>query len=373
MRRKYAALALCLLLVLQMAIPSARAAESVFFTAVGESVLPLADETMPFWSNSYLYVPSTIFTGTVRDTLDISYIRNTAKKLVILYRGSQSLHFELGKSYAQDTDGYTYYPGAVQKNGVIYVPASVVASFFGLLYTAPQVPKGRMVWLRRDSVLSDKQFADAATSAMDIRYEEYLRAKDQGPAIGGEPAPDPGVVYSGKNLYLCMEAAEAQQVAPLLDALDRYGSQAAFYCTPSFLEEQGDLLRRMTATGQAIGLLADAADETRTVAQQLAAGNAALERATCTRTRLAYIRGGDSLALQETEAAGYRCLSPDLERAAYGLSGTADARTLLGRVNARRGAVSVWLAESVTATGLRAFLAAAADAEDVCLAMTETV
>ena len=76
---------------------------------------------------------------------------------------------------------------------------------------------------------------------------------------------------TGQRIYLGMEASDAAQTRSLLDTLDRYGGQAAFYCTAEFLETEGDLLRRMAATGQAIGLLADA-DGDRSVTEQLEAG-----------------------------------------------------------------------------------------------------
>ena len=41
--------------------------------------------------------------------------------------------------------------------------------------------------------------------------------------------------------------------------------------------------------------------------EQLEAGNAALFRATCGKTRLAYVRGGGSQTLQAAREAGFRC------------------------------------------------------------------
>ena len=84
MRRKLAALLLCLLLVFQLSPVPSGAAETVYFTAVNKNVLTLSDDTMPFWSGGYLYVPSTIFTGVGRD-LGVSYYPNIAKQTVLLY------------------------------------------------------------------------------------------------------------------------------------------------------------------------------------------------------------------------------------------------------------------------------------------------
>ncbi|MFR3921550.1 MAG: hypothetical protein ACLTYN_05775 [Dysosmobacter welbionis] len=47
MRRKLAALLLCLLLVFQLSPVPSGAAETVYFTAVNKNVLTLSDDTMP--------------------------------------------------------------------------------------------------------------------------------------------------------------------------------------------------------------------------------------------------------------------------------------------------------------------------------------
>ena len=174
----------------------------------------------------------------------------------------------------------------------------------------------------------------------------------------------------GKRIYLCMTAGD--NTASLLDALDRYGVQAAFFCTPEFMERQGDLLRRMTATGQTIAILADAGDKTRTVEEQLEAGNRALERATCGRTRLARMENGDKETLLRMQEAGYHCLEPDLDRSGYDLRSASNADSLL-RMLARRGDdVTVWLADRADAAGLRNFLAEMKNDDGRCLAWTET-
>ena len=158
----------------------------------------------------------------------------------------------------------------------------------------------------------------------------------------------------------------------LLDELDRKGDKAAFFCTEEFLAQEGDLLRRMMATGQAVGLAVDASDPERTVTEQLSASNELLYQATCTKTRLVILENEEGQGLQEAERAGYRCVTADLDRSAYALKSTSAADSLLQRITARRGSVTVWLGERIDATGLSALLEAAEDAEDRCLAITET-
>jgi hypothetical protein len=352
---------------------------------------------MPFWSGGYLYIPATIFTGTVWKSLGVVYNYNASSQVVILYSSGgnrRSLIFYLNQNYAQDRDGNVSYPGGLLRGGVPYVPAALVADFFELQYSVTKVSRGYLVWLREPGFgLSDKDFAGAASRAMEERYNEYLKAKEAASssssasasssssssastpaaATPAEPAQTeeaPSAEIQGKRIYLCLQAGS--DTASLLDVLDRYQVQAAFFCTQSFLEEQGDLLRRMTAAGQTVGLLVDADDSDRTVVEQLEAGNRALEQATCGKTRLAMILHGGDADKQAALEAGYRALSPDLDRSGYDLQGTANAASLLQRVSARKGDVTVWLADRADAAGLRAFLAAAESGDGECLAWNET-
>ena len=55
MKKRWFAGLLAALLLLSAPLP-AKAAGSVYFVAAEESVLPLTDASMPFWSGGYLYV-----------------------------------------------------------------------------------------------------------------------------------------------------------------------------------------------------------------------------------------------------------------------------------------------------------------------------
>ena len=57
------------------------AAASVCFTAVNDQLLPLSDETMPFWSGGTFYVPSSAIDGNV---LGIHYNRNLEHTAMVL-------------------------------------------------------------------------------------------------------------------------------------------------------------------------------------------------------------------------------------------------------------------------------------------------
>ena len=376
MKRRAAALLLAVWMALSLATLSAAAGRNIYFLAVNDTVLPLSDETMPFWENGYLYIPSTIFAGDVYKELEIGYIPNQSRQLLVLYTAGKSLHFPLGESYAQDTDGNAYYPGAVQRNGIAFVPAALVAEFFGLSYAITNVTgsgavadedRGWLVWLRKGSYnLTASQFADAAVPQMRARYDQYLKSKEtqseEVPTVPEETEES----FPGKSVYLCIEASDGAQVEAVLDALDAQGARAAFYCTESFFQEEGALLRRMAATGQTIGILADGTDPL----DQVRRSNEALYAATCGKTRMVYCK--DESGRKALEQAGYCCLAPDLDRSSYGLTGSGAAQTLFQRVSARRGDAAVWLGGNVTAAGTKAFIQKAEQSGDRCRALTET-
>ncbi|MBP3508915.1 polysaccharide deacetylase family protein [Oscillibacter sp.] len=370
-KKRWAALVLCLLLVFQLAAPWANAAGSVYFVAAGNEVLPLSDETMPFWSGGYLYIAASTFSGSSRRALGVSYMGSGQTAVLYNSSGDHSLIFDLSKDYTQDREGNISYPGALRRGGVVFVPAYLVAKYFNLMYSVMEVEYGHLVWLRQPNVsMTDKQFANAAVYPCAISYTEYMKKKKEAQTEEPSPPSASGTEIDGKSVYLCLEAGD--NTSALLDALDRYDAQAAFFCTPEFLASQGGLLRRMTAGGSSIGILVDAADTSRTVEEQLAAGNQSLRKATCGGTRLVMIRGGKEEDLQAAREAGYRCVEPTVDRTAYELKSASNAQSLLKRVSGVRGNVSVWLGDTVGVTGLRSFLAAIEDADGRCLALTET-
>lgn len=189
MKRRAAALLCALVLVCQMGLWPARAAEEVCFIAVNSEVLPLSDATMPFWSGGYLYIPASIFTGTVRKELGINYIR-TSKNLPILSGSGKALLFDLEKGTVSDGEGTSYYPVAIERGDEVFVAVSLVTLFFNLNYSQQKVPRGRLVQIYNDKAgLTGKSFADAAIYPMEVRYSEYLRSKEPAQET---PDPEPG-------------------------------------------------------------------------------------------------------------------------------------------------------------------------------------
>ena len=365
MKKRIVSLLLCLLLAAGMTVLPARADEPVYFTAIGNEVQTVTDQTMPFWSGGYLYIPASVFVRSNQSALVARYRYVESENTVLLYNEDQTkvLLFDMDQTYATDVDGKVSYPGGLTRGGIHYVPAALVAKYFGFEYSVIEVSQGYLVWLRQQNFgLTDKAFADAATYPVAAKYAEYMKGKN--PTV---ETPESGTEIEGRHIYLCMTAGE--DTARMLDALDRYGAQAAFFCTPEFMEREGGLLRRMAATGHSVGILAEAGE---TLPRQLERGNRALEAATCGATRLVYVRGADEQALQTVRAAGFRPLEADVDYTDYNLQGSTQAANLLKRVSERRGSVDIWLDDNATYGGLRAFLEAAENADGRCLAWTET-
>jgi len=382
MLRRAAALAAALLLMLQTVSVPGAAAGSVYFTVVNETVLELSSATMPFWSGGYLYVSSYMFSS--RDSvkeLGLYYSYNSTKKMVVLYTSAHSLIFNMNDDTVIDGVGGSYYPPAVSRNGSIFLPVSVVADFFGMTYSNTRVSRGYVIRLRNsNSVLSDSMFIDAAASQLNARYAQYLKSLE--PQSGGssatvQPALPPAETGTetetdipGKTVYLCFRVGDAQRTAAMLDLL-RGSGYAAFYVTEQQIRENGGLIRRMIASGQAVGLIADGASRKQSVADQLSAANQALSEAANARTRLCYVENAGESGRAAAAAAGYSCLIPDINRGTYGLRNESNASYLLSQIEKRRGAVSVWCGDQATPEGLRIFLAAARKAGDRMLGATE--
>ena len=472
--------------------------DELYFVAVENMVLPLTDDTMPFWHDGYLYISSDVFTGIVRDTLGIS--RAKIWDGVLLYRGEDSLLFQRNHPYAQDTEQNTYTPGLVIHGDNVYVPAAVVARYFNLLYSTVDVERGKLVWLRGASFrMGDKAFAKAATFQLNTAYQDYLKSlepeelpeaeaapleiletseefspqpepetmtqekpesasaepetvreastpvpatpplsaqsaapvetpappsaqsvtptpkpvapvekpvtpaqtvtptpkpaapqavtptpsaqtvtpsgtdaqavtPDNTPAPPSEPEPAPQT-RDGQRIYLCLRGDSATPT--LLDALDRHDLRATVFCDETFLSEQGDLLRRMTATGYRVGLYISAVTPASALAQ-LETCNLLLQRTTMEKTRLAFIDGGGEETLRAVRDAGFLCLRPDVNRADAPLRTSRQAADLLKLVSQQSESLSLWLGGTVNRSALNAFLNDALNLDDTFLPWTET-
>lgn len=412
---------LTLLFLIQTGIPrTAFAAGNVYFTAVNKDLLDLTDATMPFWSEGLLYVPSVIFANR-RKELGLSYSYNAAKQILMLYSNEGYLTFDLSKEYAEDKEGNLYFQKSLRRGGILFLPVGLVATQFGLKYSFVEVPHGHLVWIRSGNTdMKEELFIDASQYRMEDKYNQYLKSKEpvvEDPTPSETPSSNPTTpiittpitppatsspqsptasispprshsdpeeepnnnipeeeIIPQKQLYFCIRASESGRVAAQLDVLDALNIQAAFYCTLNFLEEQGELLRRMIVTGHSIGLILDT-DQRHSLEEQAVTGNRALFQATCSKTRLLYLEGNYQTAqtfleLENLTESGYCCFQPNLDWSEQNLTGSFSAPTLLRQLSGQPETLSIWLSD-ISSGGLQILLTAATEANHQCFSMTE--
>ena len=195
------------------------------------------------------------------------------------------------------------------------------------------------------------------------------------PVTPPDPAPTvtepvPPEIGGGQNIYLCLRGGDATSAS--LDALDRHDIRAAVFCDETFLSEQGDLLRRMAATGYPIGLYVPSGDSASVLAR-LEACNEQLRRVTMEKTRLVCADGAGETLLRALRGAGYICIRPALDRSEFPLRTSRQASELLTAAAGQSESVIIWLGGAVSRSGLNAFVNDALEVGDAFPAPNEAV
>lgn len=299
-RRRSAALlmALALLLLLSPAPVRASSTSGLYFTAINDQLMDLSYDTMPFYSNSVLYVPSRLFEG---GELGLSYGRNVNLGLATLYmQGSDmDLRFDIAGQTAYDKQYNVYNGYAIEKGGVVFFPLNLVCRYFGLSWSYNETDTIPLIRVKSSAViLSDSRFLNAAKTLMQTRYDDFVRAQSQ-PSRPGDPAaaapepappPEPPVqAAEGQKVYLIFDGKDASDILPALE-----GAQATFLLTAEELAD-GDLVRALAAQGHAAALRIRG--ETPEEAEdELQKGREALWQAACLWLELAWYGGGTDLS-----------------------------------------------------------------------------
>ncbi|MBR4099059.1 MAG: hypothetical protein IKK44_03635, partial [Clostridium sp.] len=304
LRRSLAVLLSGVMLCILMIFPTSAA--EVCFTSINDNLLPLTSNTMPVWSGGVLYVPYTAFdSGSTGIDLGISCRRSDNGNKVSLFNLEKMISFDLNSStcYNEVTDEPIPVQ-AIRRNGVPYLPAGTVCSFFGLRYSYTEVEGiGHLVRIKSaDVVLSDRKFIEAASDLFSRRLREYnqslggstVQPSDPGPTMDSE-TPEDGAEVA---VYLAFRCDETAGLDEILDTLDTRGQWGAFFFPADVLAEAGEVIDRIVASGHKIGLLAEG-DTAQVTQTQLAAGRALLERLSCVRTAMALIPGDQVSDLEE--------------------------------------------------------------------------
>lgn len=270
--------ALCALLtvvgLLALVLSAAAAQKQIlYFTAVNDTVMDLHDDTMPRMVNNTLYVPYTIFdpysTNGVKLGVYSSY--NRAKSTLMFYARSKVLIFDLDKNTAV-FDNKPMEGKVIIRNSMVFVPLELICELFELEWSWIVMDRGYVIRVKsEDVVLSDRDFATAATYAVEVRYQQYMKNKAPEvsdppevttPPVEESPSPTPVTPIPGDErtaedaqVHLGIRMTDGEGFADILARLKEAGEYAVFFLSVEELAARDDDLRALLAAGHRIGLV----------------------------------------------------------------------------------------------------------------------
>ncbi|MDR2671339.1 MAG: polysaccharide deacetylase, partial [Oscillospiraceae bacterium] len=256
---------LCVTLLLVGGGPLAAAEPAVYFTAVGYTILPLADGAMPITSGVTLYAPHRVFTNGTGIFSSIMY----QPHYLSLFGPNRSLTFDIERSVSFDQDRM-YSDALIYRGGTYYVPVDAVCEYFGLTYAVLDTAYGKLLRIRLPSTAQDDAaFLNAAADTLERRYREYVNPPTPTPA----PTPTPGSMLPAapppvvsptptptptptRVVYLTFDDGPKRDGSTerILDTLTEYDVRATFFLLGTNMHVNEDSIRRMVGTGHAIGL-----------------------------------------------------------------------------------------------------------------------
>jgi hypothetical protein len=253
-------IAFCLLaaLCLGLLIPSVLAEDTIFFTAVNNTLLELTADTMPVNHQSYIYVPCSVFNSQALNTWAY-YSRGS--QTVLISDGTRELYFDMSTGDSHDREENSYRYAAIYLNDTAYVPAFFVADFFGLTYSYIRREGWHIVRITSGGMLSDDDFFKAAAPLMETRMNQYLGTQETPDVQPTEaptatpapptPTPTPAADRSEVRVHLCFVGL-GEETASILESLD--GTPACFFATAEEIYAYGDLTRRILGSGCTLGV-----------------------------------------------------------------------------------------------------------------------
>ena len=275
---------MCVLTLCAGLLLPALAVDEVCFTAINDTILPLSADTMPVWSGGILYVPYSVFdTNTSGVSLGTSCVYNKRNNTVSVFSLSKMVLFDLNNGTCIDQETNKHLSAkAILRNGKAYLPAAKVSGFFGLQNPSyMSTEHGYLIRLKSNSaVLSDSQFADAASDNMSRRLREYQQTllaptpeppaeqpptttpsvttpPDTTPPVTPAPSVTPAPETPAVPTYLAFRCTTSEAAASIAQSLEDSHKVGLFFFHPRDIGKQGDLIRRLIGSGHSIGILAE--------------------------------------------------------------------------------------------------------------------
>lgn len=245
------------------------AQNTVYFTAINNTLLELDDQTMPIMDNGTIYLPCSVFNSSDLGTYCL-YSRN--KQQVVISDLDQILYFDMSAGNSYDDRDTTYPYAAIYHNDSAYIPAFFTASFFGIQVSYIRNDSAPIIRLTKGSVLSDADFLRGAAAIMETRLSQYNSSQSTQespvptprqtasptaspqPTAPPEPVPSPRPYRSDVEVFIAFLGLNENSEA-CADILRSKGFTPCFFLEIDDLRQHPDLIRKLNGIGCGIGML----------------------------------------------------------------------------------------------------------------------
>lgn len=298
MKKRLLACVLALALLLGLTTGAAGAADDLFFVAVNDSIPLTIVGAKPHYAATGLYVPYTVFDAAPGG---VAQAYNASEQTLVLFTRAKRLVFDIGKDQMTDENGNTSSVLTIYKSGLLYIPLSVCAGYFGLSYSMLTSQSGCPVlrFTTGSEIYDDDMFLQKAENL--IAYRIQTHEQEQTPSTP-QPNTRPQTPEEDEPQELVpvyLAVTNAAQMADALDALQAKNLHAAFFLTAAELKADPLLACRILAAGHTLGLSVE--DGTPDVAAALREANSALAAVLHTKTVLALLTAEQAQGIE-----GYR-------------------------------------------------------------------
>ncbi len=299
MRKKVFALLLAAALVLCCAGPALPAEAAGVFLAVDDTLLSSA----PYVSGGTAYVPYSVL------SYFGIYSAYFETGVISLYTSSLQLNFDLNNGGCQDAAGNSYTASAIYYGGIAYVPVVFCATYFGA-FSFSYITSSYGDVLRLTSgaqVLSDREFINAAASAMGGGSATHTPTPAPTPSASPSPTPTPTPERdrSDVTVYLSFTGLPSERAAELLRQRDL---RCGFFLSAEDIRSDPEQVRALAGQGHTLGVVCgqDAGGDWAEAAQLL------FEAAGIWPTMLAPLPEGEAAAAALAEEWGLALWLPEI-------------------------------------------------------------
>jgi hypothetical protein len=258
-KQKILVLLIAVSILTGLVLPSVRAANDIYFTAVNDEILPLKDETMPTYINNVLYLPFTVFSG---EKLGVYFAPSSDLKRVLIFSGTKQLFFDAESGLTYDEHFEQLYFSAIPLNGTIYLPAKRVCDYFELDLTVIQHEPAPIIRVKSAAaIFNDPSLPNYQSNKLLLKkyYNDYIGA-DTGagatpsPATPAAPTTPAKETYERVTIYLSFYNLSGGMLDSVLNLAADYGYRCCFFVAADEIAGNADALRRAAGEGHSVGI-----------------------------------------------------------------------------------------------------------------------